>query len=227
MKILCISASNVVDHKANSASTKTCELIQKIIIENYGGDFTFETAVFSNLDMKPCVMCGKCQENYSCSFDKDFNWLFSRILESDAVFLVCPHYAPIPSKVMIMLEKLQEFAYISYCAGRDKDFPINGKHISIIAHGGQRRDYEDCYKKAILQPLNGAFAAAGFDVVGAAQEGGVGLEDGNPRGAVFGISDMKKVDNSLLPEMVHDWKDIEKRISPLVYSMIKVLKAAK
>lgn len=172
-------------------------------------------------EFKPCIMCGKCSETGKCISDESFNEIYSRILESDGIFLVVPHYATIPSKLTMILEKIQESCFIHYCKGNKSHFTLYKKPIGIIAHGGQQISYEvlKYYKHALLDVVANSLAGVGMNIVG--------TNDEYPNGVIFGIKDMKAIEGKLLPDMVHDMGEIKERITPLVNNMLVELESAK
>ena len=129
--------------------------------------------------------------------------------------MVCPHYAPIPSKVMILLEKLEEMAYLKYCQDNTFRTPLHGKPIGIIAHGGQTEEALPYYKTALLDPLASAFASVGMRVIGASEQW--------PNGITFGIQSLKMPSDSIFVTIEHDWQVIRQRIQPLVENVIAAI----
>lgn len=213
MNVLCISASNVKRQGSDSISTKVCNMIKDIIISKYNPEAQINVMALMDYELKPCIMCAECSKQGECIYDKSFNNIYSAMKESDAVFVVVPHYAPIPSKLIMLLEKLEELAYIGYCVEESKKFTLYKKPIGIIAHGGQTGDVNEIYSKALLDPLGRAFLSVQMDVIG--------TEEGFPRGATFGITGMKESENSILPDMVHNYEDIKKCITPLINKVIE------
>ncbi len=213
MKILCISASNVERAKEHSASTRACELVVEIAQVLRPGEIEAQVAPLLDYDMKPCRMCGKCLELGECARDAAFNQIYRQMIDSEAVFLVCPHYAPIPSKVMIITEKLEEMAYLNWCADPNYQFPLKDKPIGIIAHGGQTEAALPYYKKAILDPLAGAFGSVGMRVIG--------VDEKWNNGITFGVRNLWKPDDSVFVNIEHDWETVRKSIMPLVKEVIQ------
>lgn len=221
MIITCISSSNVKSMKDNSASAKVCGLIKKIIKEKGNDEVKVNTIPLVDYEFKPCIMCGKCSETGKCISDDSFNEIYSKILESEGIFLVVPHYATIPSKLTMILEKIQEFCFIHYCKDNKSHFALHKRPIGIIAHGGQEISDEvlKYYKKALLDVVANSLAGVGMKIIGTNEE--------YPNGVIFGIKDMKKVEGKLLPDMVHDMEDIKERITPLINNMLVELESAK
>lgn len=211
MKVLCISASNVMNYKKNSASTKTCQIIKKIVEEN--SNIKADILALSDLELKPCIMCAECSNTGMCINDDGFNNLYMSIKAADGIFVVCPHYAPIPSKLVMILEKLEEMAFLHSCSKKDDSlYPLLNKPVAIIAHGGCTGNVDEYYKNELLKPLASAFRSVAMDVVG--------VDNDWPDGIVFGIEAMKESDRSILPDMIHDYDYIQNRITPLIKQML-------
>jgi multimeric flavodoxin WrbA len=211
MKIVCLSASNISPARRHSASTHTCELIRDWLAE-INASFDVEIVPLIDYPMKPCRMCGDCLSTLQCSQDEAFNQVHAKLQSADAVFLVCPHYAPIPSKVMILLEKLEEMAYLKYCQDNTSLTPLHGKPIGIIAHGGQTEQALPYFKTALLDPLANAFASLQMRVIGAGEQW--------PNGVTFGIQSLSLPPGSIFVTIQHDWQAIRQRILPLVENVI-------
>jgi multimeric flavodoxin WrbA len=214
MKIVCLSASNISPGRQHSASTHTCELIRDQLTELQP---SIEVEILPLIDyaLKPCQMCGECLPTLRCSQDEAFNRVHDRLQSADAVFLVCPHYAPIPSKVMILLEKLEEMAYLKYCQDNTSLTPLHGKPIGIIAHGGQTEEALPYYKTTLLDPLANAFTSIQMRVIGAGTQW--------PNGVTFGIQSLILPPSSIFVTIEHDWQAIRQRIQPMVENVIAAI----
>jgi hypothetical protein len=207
VNVLCLSASNIAPARQHSASTRACEIIRDIIT-THQPDATVEIVPLIDYEMKPCRMCGECFETGRCARDAAFNAVYEKMIAADALFLVVPHYAPIPSKVMMLLEKLQEMMFLRACAEADYHFTLYRKPLGIVAHGGQTAEALPYYKTALLDPLANAFASVQVNVVCAGDEW--------PNGATFGVTRITKPDDSIFVRIEHDWDDVRRRIEPLV-----------
>jgi multimeric flavodoxin WrbA len=217
MQVLCISAANIAPARSHSASTRACELIRDMVqVMRPNAHVEVEIAALIDYEMKPCRMCGECFERGRCVRDEAFNALFARMKAADALFVVCPHYAPIPSKMMMLLEKLEEMVFLRACAEPGYHFALYHKPIGIVAHGGQTAEALPYYKQALLDPLANAFASVQMDIVGA----GDGIGGQWPNGVTFGITRISKPANSIFVSIEHDWEDVRARLAPLVANVM-------
>ncbi len=211
MKLLCISASNVKKQGVNSASTRIANLIKDQVLARQG-EAVVEVLALMDHELKPCVMCGACAEDDRCIYDDAFNLIYDKMARADGIFVVCPHYAPIPSKLMMVLEKLEEVFYVRYCMQQAKSFPLVKKPIGIVAHGGAAGDYDEYYRERLLTPLVQVFGAVQMDVVSVDEEN---------KGVVFGVRGYTQEDGTLFPGMDHDWEEIGRRLFVLTERLLE------
>jgi multimeric flavodoxin WrbA len=209
MKIVCISAANIEVARHNSASVHTCELIRDMVIEEDSAH-RVDIVPLIDYEMKPCRMCGLCFKTQRCARDDAFNRLFEKMIASDAIFFVIPHYAPLPSKLMMLTEKMQEIAFLHWCYDSAYRFPLAGIPTGVIGHGGQPTSVETnaYYHRMLVEPVANALSAVSMQVMGMEQDG--------TRGAAFGIRSINRRPDSIFVDIQHDWDDIRQRITPLV-----------
>ena len=212
MKIVCVSAANIEVARHTSASVRACELIKELFLAEQPAA-EVEIIPLIDYEMKPCRMCGKCHPSQRCAMDAAFNQVFEKLIAADGFFFVVPHYAPLPSKLMILLEKMQEIAYLSWCANPDYRFHLSEKPVGVIGHGGQESNPETrvYYKRMLVEPVAMALRALSMRVIGAGED--------NWNGVSFGIRSLTKHPDSIFVEIQHDWADIRQRIAPLVHNV--------
>lgn len=86
---------------------------------------------------QPCIGCGKCYyETKRYCNDTGFNTIYEKVIESDAIFLVSPHYAPIPAKLSMMLEKMEEVTFLHWWKDNQYKSEVYGIPAGFISHGG-------------------------------------------------------------------------------------------
>lgn len=214
MNLLAVSCSNVIDHRNRSASTRVCQLVAEMAeAERPGVRTTILPLV--DLELHPCTMCGACLHSdlHHCP-DTGFNTVLDAMVANDAIVLVVPHYAGIPAKLVIALEKLQELTFLLAENACQHESPLVGKPCGIVAHGGmvEEPDVLEYYRKNLLGPLRQAVGGIGMKVVGAGA--------GQPWGVTFGITGMTRRPGSFVSEMEHDWDRIRTRLAPLVSSIL-------
>lgn len=209
MKVTCLSAANIQPARNHSASVRTCELVRDLFLEQVPSA-QVEIVALIDYRLKPCQMCGKCLKSQRCTRDRDFNRVFETMIAADALFVIVPHYAPLPSKLMILFEKLEEIAYLNWCADNRYRFPLAEKPVGVIGHGGQPTNAEVVayYQRMLVEPVASTLRAVSMQVVGA--------DEKSPHGAAFGIQSLTQRSDSIFVEITHDWPDVRRRIAPLV-----------
>jgi multimeric flavodoxin WrbA len=214
MKIVLISCSNVLHKKDSSISTRVCEFAGKIARRQKDGILT-ETLRLCDYKLVNCIFCGRCSDQGRCAYDPGFNAVYQKLCESDAILLVVPFYSVIPSKLTMLMEKINQLYYTTWIERPQAKFTLAGKPIAVIAHGGSvLRDNPAAavnYAELLLKPLNYSLKSLGLDVVGPGNE--------NARGVFFGVEGYKKSPDSIFPDMLHNWQEVEAIISPLVASL--------
>ena len=179
MNVVCISASNVLHYKSNSTPSRVCERIKETIDTEHGPEATAEIIELSNYELKPCIGCGKCYEVGTCGQDDNFNLIFAKLVKADALFIVSAHYAPIPSKLAMLLEKIEQLAFLRRFHD-DHVSPLHGKPAGIIAHGGGTNKVMRSYKAMVLDTIANALSwPVGMNIVGISKKW--------PNGVVFPV----------------------------------------
>lgn len=218
MKITCISASNTQLVAEKGTSVRVCGLVEEIAAQNNPSDTAVKTLRLTDFELKPCHFCGSCLNHPGCPFDDDFNKIYAELIDSDALIIVIPHYACIPAKLTMIFEKLNELFYVNWYNDRSFRFPLNGKPVGIIVHGGSPDQAEpmEHMKKMLLDPTTYVLGSLGLKVVG--------VDDRWKNGVAFGLVDehcISEEPGSILPSIRQDWDLIRKRVEPLVQAVLK------
>jgi multimeric flavodoxin WrbA len=213
MRLLCISASNIEPFRQQSASTRACRLVGEIACERAAAEVDILPLI--DYELTPCRMCGSCVSTGRCCRDEAFNQVYARMQAADAVFLVVPHYAPFPSKVMMLCEKLQEMSFLSYCQDPSCSTPLKDKPLGVIGHGGQTEEALPYYRSALVKPIASALAGIGMQVIGAGED--------CPDGVAFGILSITMPEGEIFCKIEHDWETIRRRLIPLVENVLSAV----
>jgi multimeric flavodoxin WrbA len=218
MKVVCVSASNTKYRGENSASTRVCSLISKQIKRTCGNTTEVEIIPLANYDLTPCHLYGDCSTTQTCLYDQDFNTVYEKLAGADALFWVVPHYSPIPSKLIIILEKINEISYASWTKNPKFQTPFHKKITAIVGHGGMPESPEvlQYYHNHLVTPVADILRSLSFKIVP--------LNDQFPNGAVFGLANshcLKKVEGSIFPDVIQDYEMINSRIEPLVKNVMQ------
>jgi hypothetical protein len=215
MRILTISAANMVHAKKESISLEVCQLIEKIIKTRLvGNDMQMENIRLVETVLRPCTGCGKCFKMNKCWHDDCFNNIYSRIAQSDALFIVSPHYAPIPAKLCMMLEKMEQISFLNRFHDINHYPIIHNIPVGIIAHGGGSTEAAlRSYKEMVLDTIANALRTVMMDVVG--------LDEDWPTGVAFPVKEVFRDEDGLFPLQLYDWADIEDRLTPLILKVVE------
>lgn len=218
MKITCISTSNTKLKGNNSTSTKVCYSIKEILSKNNNENITVDIVPLMDYDISPCILCGDCYKSSSCLYDDDFNGVLTELLDSQAIFIVVPHYSPIPAKLIMIFEKINEILYASWINDSGFQSPLRNMPVGIIGHGGmtENEDSLKYYHDHLITPVANTLKSLNFKIVG--------LNESFPNGAAFGLKNdscLKKVEGTVFPEIIQDWPTIEERINPLIRNVMK------
>lgn len=209
MFVVCISASNMKSAGENSTSLKVCRLIEETISGKIPEDARVEVIALVDADLEPCTGCGSCFESGQCSAGDDFISLYSQIAGADAVFIVSPHYAPIPAKLSMLLEKMEQLSFLRWFHDNTYRSPLHGISVGIITHGGGSDETVlRSYKAMVLDTITNALQTIMMDVIG--------LDEEWPNGIVFPVKEAQKDEEGIFPVQLYDWENIRDRVVPLV-----------
>ena len=214
MLIVCISASNIKHAGDNSTSLKVCKLIEEIAYKETSGIAEVKIIPLVNYELKPCIGCGKCFEHNECVNDTDFNNIYNVLCSADALFIISAHYAPIPSKLSMLLEKIEQLAFLKRFNNENYRSPLFGKPVGIIGHGGGTSEMHELYKAPVVDSIWNALSYPVEMKI-------IGVDSDHPRGITFPVKEVMKHDKSVFPVQKYDWDDISMRLAPLVHNVVK------
>ena len=200
----------------NSTSLKVCRLIKDMVKRKTSGDVHVEIVSLVDFELKSCIGCGRCFNQDKCFNDNEFNNLYDILRMADALFIISAHYAPIPSKLAILLEKVEQLAFLKRFNDESYRAPLFGKPVGIIGHGGGTEEIHRYYKEPVIDSIwNSLSYPVEMNIIG--------IDADQPRGVTFPVKAVKKVNNSIFPIQEYDWNDIENRLDPLVNKVIEAL----
>jgi multimeric flavodoxin WrbA len=211
--IVCISGSNIKHAKEKSTSLKVCRLIETILNRETNKNITVQIIPLVEHELKPCVGCGKCYDQNQCAKDNVFNHIYGTLCSADALFIVAAHYAPIPSKLSMLLEKIEQIAFLKRFNQENYRSPLYRKPVGIIGHGGGTEEINKLYRISVIDNI---WNALSYPV----EMNIIGLDNEQPRGITFPVKEVKKNPLSFFPIQDYDWTDIETRLIPLVHNVI-------
>jgi multimeric flavodoxin WrbA len=166
-------------------------------------------------DVRPCRGCGKCFHVGRCPDDEGFNEIYAAMEAADGIVIVTPHYAMAPAKLVILLEKIQEKGYLLWLGKQPDRFALPHKPVAIVGHGGSTSDFEQLYRRNLLDSIGHALGVMGLTIVGAG-------EDWN-NGVIFGLKATEQTDDPLQQAMIHEWDEVKQIVTPLIQNLMKIV----
>lgn len=157
MKILVINGS----HRSKQT---TYGLAEKFAGKIKSKNVDVEICELANLNIQGCCAtsaCVKTPEKRCVHNNDDFNMLFDKIAQSDALLVLVPKYGPYPSKVVAVVERLMAISWWGY--GQHKkinEFVLAGKPAAMVAY-----TTSPGIPIEVFFPLFFTFAELGFDML--------------------------------------------------------------
>lgn len=200
MKIICISASNMQHSGIDSVSMTICRKI---------GDMLRAEGVSSEIidlrrySLSPCTGCGGCFETKRCGHDADFNKIYERLVDADGVFFVSPHYAPVPAKLCMLLEKMEEITFLHWWKDNAYRSELYGKPAGIVSHGGGADWALKSYKAMVNDTIANALDTIQFKTVACGGDWSTGIS--LPVAAV-------RDNGGIFPVQSYEWQAVEEKL---------------
>ena len=215
-KLICIAASNTRRMGNNSTSVKVGYLIKEIAQKD-NKNIAVQVLPLMDYELKACILCGACNSSGRCSYDEEFNRLLAQMIEADGVVFIVPHYSPIPAKLIMVFEKLNEIIYSGWIKNPEFKTAWHDKPVAVIGHGGMVESKESLtyYYDQLVTKIADTLRSLTFRVIGA--------DDVNKNGVCFGLKDdtcLRTREDSVFPDIVQDWDMIEDRIEPFVQKLV-------
>lgn len=209
MKIVCICASNILHSGEQSVSKQICHRISNFL-EKQGE--CCDIIDLRKYELSPCIGCGKCFDTKRCCRDRAFNSVYEKLVKADAILFVSAHYAPIPAKLCMVLEKMEEIAFLhwwkdsAYCA------EMAGRPVGIISHGGG----SDWAIKSYSAMVNDTIANA-LDTI---QCRVVPHDSDWPTGISIPVSRVKE-GKGIFPIQEYDWANITPMLEKYIGAVLR------
>jgi len=213
LKLICISASNI-SHQSPQSSTsyRICELAINEISKELGVA-KGEIIELKNKSIHPCMGCGKCYHSLRCVFNDDFNFIYEKVIEANAVIIVSPHYAPIPAKLAALLEKMEQITFLHW--GKDNSYKseVFGKPAGLISHGGGGEWALKSYKAMVNDTIANALDTIQLKTVPLNEEWETGIS--------LPVKKVAFIEGCIFPHQDYDWDFIRTEISTYAKQIIE------
>lgn len=117
MKIAVVFGS----HRRGGKNQEIEEMLMKLpVLHKYDFIRMAETYI------EPCSVCNGCEKIKRCIKDDNFNNVLDRFIKADVIMIITPVYAPIPSKLAALFEKLLSVSFLN------PEKPLKGKKTAIV-----------------------------------------------------------------------------------------------
>jgi hypothetical protein len=184
-----------------------------MVTSKTNAEVQFEIIRLVDFEPSPCIGCGRCFDRDECVHDDAFNFIYRALCQSDALFIVSAHYAPLPAKLSMLLEKIEQLAFLKRYHNESYRSPLFGQPVGIVAHGGATEETYRYYQGLVIDSIWNALSWPVEMKV-------VGVDEKQPRGVTFPVKTVGKADGSVFPVQEYDWEDIRTRLAPLVDGVI-------
>ena len=214
MKVMCISSSNIINKSLyESTSYKIC---QSVINSLKNKDFQAEIIDLRTCILNPCTGCGKCYTTHRCWCDKEFNVIYNKIINSSAVFIVSPHYAPIPAKLSMLLEKMEQITFLHWGNNNSYQSEVHNLPTGIISHGGGADWALQEYKRMVNDTIGNALATIQMKLIPYSKDWNTGIS--------FPVKNAYFIAGNIFPKQEYNWDEINKKVAEYVDLVISAVK---
>ena len=209
MKITCISGSNILNSTSESTSLQLCAVIAQIAARKH---ISCEIIDLRNYVLSPCTGCGCCYNTRRCHMDAGFNEIYEKLTLSDCIFFISPHYAPIPAKVSMLLEKMEQITFLHWW--NDNSYRSELYHLpaGIISHGGGAQWALKSYKAMVNDTIANALETIQCRVIPFDSEWNTGIS--------LPISKIEETD-SIFPVQRYDWDSIRQKLEEYIEIVLR------
>ena len=83
MKIVCVSAGNIIHSGCDSVSYTICRKIAGLLRQK---SIICDIIDLREYSLVPCTGCGGCYDSRRCCCDSGFNQIYEKIIKSDGIF---------------------------------------------------------------------------------------------------------------------------------------------
>lgn len=212
-KAVCISASNMMGSRKQSASYLICEKIKGML---EGSQVPCTIVDMREYEINSCIGCGKCFGDRRCCRDPEFNRIYDVLTWADWCFFVSPHYAPIPAKLCMLLEKMEQITFLHWWKDDSYRSELYGKLTGIISHGGGEKWALNSYKAMVNDTIANALDTIQMRVVPFNSEWDTGISLPVER---------VRMEEGIFPIQEYDWETIEESLCNYVEVVIQTARS--
>lgn len=160
----------------------------------------------------PLVPAAAALQHRRCHMDAGFNEIYEKLTLSDCIFFISPHYAPIPAKVSMLLEKMEQITFLHWW--KDNSYRSELYHLpaGIISHGGGAQWALKSYKAMVNDTIANALETIQCRVIPFDSEWNTGIS--------LPISKIEETD-SIFPVQRYDWDSIRQKLEEYIEIVLR------
>jgi multimeric flavodoxin WrbA len=95
----------------------------------------------SEIKIDGCIDCQLCSKTGKCEQSKVFNDMFEetldKLVKSDIILFITPIYAPYPSRLIALIERLFSISFYGYINNKIEK-PLINKKVGIFCYGSSK-----------------------------------------------------------------------------------------
>lgn len=107
------------------------------VINNLNVRHEFDFIRMAETKIEACIACEGCTKTGRCLLPPSQNDMFQDVLDrlicADVIFVITPVYAPIPSRLTALFERLLSISFFSHEIGK-LERPLKGKKAAVISY---------------------------------------------------------------------------------------------
>ena len=94
---------------------------------------SFDFIRMANANLGSCTSCYKCADARECVHKDDFQEIFQRLINADCIYIISPAYAPIPSRLCALFERLTSLLFATGVINTALN-PLVGKSAAVFSY---------------------------------------------------------------------------------------------
>lgn len=185
-------------------SLRICESIRRAI-GNIDSQARVDIVQLRSIPLQSCNGCGGCFHIHRCVVDDGFQDIYDRITSAQAVFFVAAHTAPIPAKLVALLERMEQIAFLPWARDNAHRAATHGIAAGIVSHGGGGEWALPSYKSMVNDTIANALDTIQMRVIPFDEQWNTGIS--------LPVAQVTNPADSPFPCQQYDWPELEGRIA--------------
>ena len=132
MKIAMVLAS----HRRTGKNKEIEDMIRGLNLPH-----SFDFIRLADAHIESCTSCYRCADKRECMVEDDFQAILQRFIDADCIFIISPVYAPIPSKLCALFERLTSFLFATGIINTAQN-PLVGKRAAVFTYSSAKIEDE-------------------------------------------------------------------------------------